>query len=121
MSAPASGSVDTFMQVTRLFPPPAEFTAKARISSIEQYEKLWNDAKNDPEGFWGELGKELHWFKPFSKVLQWNEPFAKWFVGGQTNVSYNSLDIHLGKSSRTTTRSTSAICSTTRCRSPPTP
>ena len=39
--------------------------------------------KDDPEKFWGELGKELHWFKPFTKVLEWNEPFAKWFVGGQ--------------------------------------
>ena len=47
------------------------------------------------DGFWGKMAHELHWFKPYSKVLEWNEPFAKWFVGGQTNVSYNCLDAHL--------------------------
>src|SRR5437868_5718395 len=100
MSAPASESkpsagLDTVMQETRLFPPSKEFIAKARISSQAQYEQMWNEAKDNPEKFWGELGKELHWFQPFSKVLEWNEPFAKWFVGGQTNVSYNCLDTHL--------------------------
>src|SRR5262249_49535958 len=56
---------------------------------------LWNRAKADLEGFWAEQAKELHWFKPFDKVLEWNEPFAKWFVGGKTNASYNCLDLHL--------------------------
>ncbi len=57
---------------------------------------MWKEAAADLEGFWGKLAGELHWFKPFTKVLEWNEPFAKWFVGGQTNVSYNCLDAHLG-------------------------
>jgi len=96
MSAVTSGSVDTVMQETRLFPPSAEFTSKARISSQAQYEAMWNEAKNDPEGFWGKLAEELHWFKPFDKVLDWQEPNARWFVGGQTNVAYNALDLHLG-------------------------
>jgi acetyl-CoA synthetase len=79
-----------------LFPPPPEFSAKARIRSMSQYEEMWNKAYNDPEGFWGDLARQdLHWFKPFGRVLQWNEPFAQWFVGGQTNVSYNCLDVHL--------------------------
>jgi acetyl-CoA synthetase len=61
------------------------------------YQKLYDEATDDPEGFWGKLAKEeLHWFKPFDKVLEWNLPYAKWFVGGQTNVSYNCLDAHLG-------------------------
>ena len=60
------------------------------------YEQLYEAAKKDPEKFWGDLArKELHWFKPFDKVLEWKEPFAKWFVGGKTNVSYNCLDAHL--------------------------
>jgi len=95
MSAVTSGSVDTVMQETRLFPPSAEFTSKARISSQAQYEAMWNEAKNDPEGFWGKLAQELHWFKPYDKVLDWQEPNARWFVGGQTNVAYNALDLHL--------------------------
>jgi acetyl-CoA synthetase len=84
------------MKEERLFPPSQEFSAKARISSMEQYEKLWKEAADDIEGFWGRMGGELHWFKPYDKVLQWDMPFAKWFVGGQTNLSYNCLDIHLG-------------------------
>jgi acetyl-CoA synthetase len=98
MSAVTSGSVDTVMQETRLFPPSAEFTSKARISSQAQYEAMWNEAKNDPEGFWGKLAEELHWFKPFDKVLDWQEPNARWFVGGRTNVAYNALDLHLSTS-----------------------
>jgi acetyl-CoA synthetase len=95
MSEQAGGIVNV-MQETRLFPPPKEFAAKARISSLEQYEKLWKEAANDVEAFWGKAAEELHWFKPFTKVLEWNEPFAKWFVGGKTNASYNCLDKHLG-------------------------
>jgi acetyl-CoA synthetase len=83
------------MKETRLFPPSPEFSAKARIKSMEQYKEMWERAKNDPEGFWGEYAQELHWFKPYEKVLEWNEPFATWFKNGQTNVSYNCLDAHL--------------------------
>ncbi len=88
------------MHETRKFPPPAEFVAKASIKSLAEYEKLWKEAADDIEGFWGKLAGELHWFKPYSKVLEWNEPFAKWFVGGQTNASYNCLDAHLKTSTR---------------------
>ncbi len=96
MAESHAGQIDNVMKEDRLFPPSAEFAAKARIGSLEQYEKLWKEAADDIEGFWGKLGCELHWFKPYDKVLEWNEPFAKWFVGGQTNVSYNCLDAHLG-------------------------
>ncbi len=95
MAHDSAGQVDTVMQEARLFPPPAEFAAKARIGSLAAYEAMWNEAAADIEKFWGKLAGELHWFKPFGKVLEWNEPFAKWFVGGQTNVSYNCLDAHL--------------------------
>ncbi|MCC6123905.1 MAG: acetate--CoA ligase [Pirellulales bacterium] len=96
MAEAKSGQIVNVMKEERLFPPSQEFSAKARISSMEQYEKLWKEAAADIEGFWGRMGGELHWFKPYEKVLQWDMPFAKWFVGGQTNVSYNCLDIHLG-------------------------
>jgi acetyl-CoA synthetase len=95
MAQKTCGQVDTVMQERRLFPPTAEFAAKARISSLADYEALWNEANEDIEGFWGELAAELRWFTPYTKVLEWNEPFAKWFVGGQTNASYNCLDAHL--------------------------
>ena len=96
----SGGQIDTVMHEDRLFPPPAEFAAKAQINAAA-YEELYERAKADPQRFWGELAKtELHWFKPFAKVLEWNEPFAKWFVGGKTNVSYNCLDAHLATGSR---------------------
>jgi len=96
MAEGKSGQISTVMKEERLFPPPADFAAKARIGSMEQYEQLWKEAEKDIEGFWGKMAGELHWFTPYKKVLEWSEPFAKWFVGGQTNVSYNCLDIHLG-------------------------
>ncbi len=96
MAEVKTGQIVNVMKEARLFPPPKDFAAKARISSMEQYEKLWNEAAGDIEGFWGKMGGELHWFKPYTKVLEWKEPFAKWFVGGQTNVSYNCLDAHIG-------------------------
>ncbi len=96
MAEAKSGQIVNVMKEERLFPPSAEFAAKARISSMEQYQKMWDEAARDIEAFWNKFASELHWFKPYEKVLEWNEPFAKWFVGGQTNVSYNCLDIHLG-------------------------
>ncbi|MBV8318315.1 MAG: acetate--CoA ligase, partial [Planctomycetaceae bacterium] len=88
------GSIESILTETRLFPPPPEFARKARISSLEQYQELWERAKDDPEGFWGEQAKVLHWFKPWEKVLDWKPPHAQWFVGGQINVSYNCIDRH---------------------------
>ena len=96
MAEAKSGQIVNVMKEERLFPPSGEFAAKARIGSVEQYQKMWDEAAGDIEAFWNKFGPELHWFKPYSKVLEWNEPFAKWFVGGETNVSYNCLDIHLG-------------------------
>ena len=92
----SGGQIDNVMREDRVFPPPAEFAARASIGSQQAYDELYERAKADPEKFWGDLArKELHWFQPFTNVLEWNEPFAKWFVGGQTNASYNCLDAHL--------------------------
>ncbi len=99
-SALSTGQIDNVMKEERLFPPPPAFSAKARIGSMEQYEKLYREAADDLEGFWGNLARELHWFEPFQKVLEWNEPFAQWFVGGKTNASYNCLDAHLSTGRR---------------------
>jgi acetyl-CoA synthetase len=93
MSSPAS-HIDSVLRETRTFPPPGEFAANARVTPQEA-QRLSEWAQRDPEGFWAEQAKALHWFKPWSKVLEWSEPFAKWFVGGTTNASYNCLDRHL--------------------------
>jgi acetyl-CoA synthetase len=96
MTSDRSGQIDTIMQEERTFAPSAEFVSRARIPSRDRYEELWNEAREDPERFWGQLAREeLHWFTPFHEVLQWKEPFATWFGGGQTNASYNCLDTHL--------------------------
>ncbi len=95
MSEEKSAGIVNVMKEGRLFPPPEDFSKRARIGSMEQYQKMWDEAAADLEGFWDQFGHELHWFKPYDKVLEWNEPFAKWFVGGQTNVSYNCVDAHL--------------------------
>ncbi|MEC7696208.1 MAG: AMP-binding protein, partial [Planctomycetota bacterium] len=90
MSQDASGQISTVMQEERLFPPSAAFAKAAHIGSLEQYETLWKQAAEDSEGFWAKLAKEeLHWFKPFTKTLDWKAPLAQWFVDGKTNVSFN--------------------------------
>jgi acetyl-CoA synthetase len=89
------------MKEARLFPPPAEFAAKARIGSMDEYQRMYQEAVDDLEGFWGRLAGELHWFQPYTKVLEWKMPLARWFVGGQTNAAYNCLDRHLDGPRRT--------------------
>jgi acetyl-CoA synthetase len=90
-------TIESVLQEDRLFAPPAELAAGARIGSMEAYRALCAQAEADPEGFWGDLAREqLHWFEPFHTVLDWsNPPFAKWFEGGTTNLSFNCLDRHL--------------------------
>jgi acetyl-CoA synthetase len=93
MAMSTGGQIDTVMHEKRLFPPPKEFAAKARIKSLEEYQQLWDRAAADPPQFWAELAREeLHWFEPFEKPLVWKAPFAEWFAGGKTNASYNCLD-----------------------------
>ncbi len=87
-----SVNIDSVLQEHRVFPPPPEFSAQAHVSSLEDYKRLYAEAANDPEGFWGRIASELHWFQPWTKVLEWDVPWAKWFVGGKFNLSYNCLD-----------------------------
>ena len=54
-----------------------------------------DDASKDSISFWNECAKGLSWFEIWEKTLEWNPPFARWFVGGKINASYNTLDIHL--------------------------
>lgn len=96
MSDGTTGQIDNVMHEERLFPPSDEFSSKAVIKSMDQYRALYDAAKDDPDKFWGEAAKdELHWFKPFDTVQQMDGNVASWFVGGQTNVSYNCLDANI--------------------------
>src|SRR3989338_10482627 len=61
-------------------------------SYIKDYENLYQEVRKDPESFWENIAHELSWFKPWNKVLDWNYPYARWFVGGQCNIVYNALD-----------------------------
>ncbi len=83
--------IDAMLHETRVIEPSAAFKANARVSR-EQYEAMYRQSLDDPEAFWGDVAKELHWFTPWQQVLDWQEPHAKWFVGAQTNVAYNALD-----------------------------
>jgi acetyl-CoA synthetase len=88
-------NIDSVLNEQRVFPPPKEFSEHAYVKSMAEYEALYREADEDTEGFWGRIAAELHWFKPWEKVLEWNAPWAKWFAGGQINLSYNCLDRHL--------------------------
>jgi acetyl-CoA synthetase len=95
MSSATGTNITSVLKESRQFPPPAEFSAHAHIKSVAQYEKLWQRAKDDPEGFWAEQAESLAWFRKWDKVLVWKEPHAQWFAGGKINISYNCLDRHL--------------------------
>ncbi len=89
-------TIESILQEKRLFQPPAEFSQKAQVKSLEEYQALYDKAKADPQAFWAELAtQELDWFQKWDAVLDWQPPFAKWFVNGKINISYNCLDRHL--------------------------
>ena len=92
--AAANQDIDSTLRESRVFPPPEEFSAKAHVKSLDEYERLYKQSIDDPEGFWADAAKDLHWFKPWEKVLEWDLPWAKWFVGGKLNLSYNCVDRH---------------------------
>ena len=95
MATNPTGQIDSVLNEARKFDPPADFCAKAAIKNSAELEALRKRADEDPESFWAEQARNLDWFKPFDKVLEWKFPFAKWFLGGTLNASYNCLDRHL--------------------------
>ncbi|ADD28064.1 acetate--CoA ligase [Meiothermus ruber] len=87
--------IEAVLKEERVFQPSEDFRQAARIRRLEDYEALYRESLQEPEKFWSRVASELHWFKPWDKVLEWNPPNAKWFIGGQLNLSYNCLDRHL--------------------------
>ncbi len=85
-------AIEALLQETRVFPPSEAFTAQANLPSEDVYAR----AAADPEAFWAGMARELHWFRQWDTVLQWEAPFARWFDGGKINAAYNCLDRHIG-------------------------
>jgi len=98
MATETKTALEALYTETRTFPPPPEFTAQANVRDPNIYER----AARDLEGFWAEQARTLEWSRPFTKVLDWTVPYAKWFEDGQLNVSVNCLDRHVtaGRGSR---------------------
>jgi len=92
----AQADIESVLKETRVFAPPAEFSARAHIGNAADCERWTRLANEQPEQFWAEIARELDWFTPWNAVLEWKPPFAKWFVGATTNLSHNCLDRHLG-------------------------
>ncbi|HEX7962730.1 MAG TPA: acetyl-coenzyme A synthetase N-terminal domain-containing protein, partial [Terriglobales bacterium] len=98
-----SPNIHSVLVEKRTFAPPPEYSRNSYVKSMDEYRRLYKAAEEDPEKFWSDIARELHWFAPWTKVLEWNLPWAKWFVGGKINLSYNCLDRHMSTARRTKT------------------
>ncbi|MBL8764765.1 MAG: acetate--CoA ligase [Phycisphaerae bacterium] len=100
-SADQAGSargIDSTLVENRLFPPrdAAESGfARWHVGSMAEYRALHRRSVEDPEGFWREEAARLNWFRPFTRVLEWSAPDAKWFTGGTLNACHNCVDRHV--------------------------
>ena len=95
-----STNIESHLVENRVFHPPQDFANSARIGSMAEYQARWRESIEDPGKFWAEEASELHWQKKWHTVLNWCEPFAEWFVGGELNLSENCLDRHLSSARR---------------------
>ena len=87
--------IESLLKEKRVFKPSPEFAERAHWNRAK-LEVLRREAARNPAKFWAQMAKEhVSWFRPWRKVLDWKLPYAKWFVGAQTNVSWNCLDRHL--------------------------
>jgi acetyl-CoA synthetase len=95
-------SISSLMTENRKFPPPDSVKKNAYVKSFDEYQKMWEQSINDPDGFWLKQAEALTWFKKPTKSLEyiWNtktrDIHHTWFADGELNVSYNCLDRHLG-------------------------
>jgi len=93
--------MDTLMEETRRFPPPPEFSKDAHISSMEQYQEMYDESVNNPDEFWLKHAEILDWFEKPTKAREYTWDSServvdiKWFTDGKLNLSYNCLDRHL--------------------------
>ena len=88
-------AIDSLLQEHRVFPPPESFSRRAAVPSRARYDELYRRSVDDPDAFWAEMAERLRWTTRWERVLDWQSPVAKWFVGGRLNVADNCLDRHL--------------------------
>lgn len=88
--------IDSVLHEDRRFAPPPSFAARARLADEATYRRLHRESIEQPEVFWDRVAKELPWMQPYQRVLEWQAPDARWFVGGKLNASAVCLDRHLG-------------------------
>jgi acetyl-CoA synthetase len=88
-------NIESHLTEKRVFKPPRQFARRARVSSMQQYRRMYAESIRAPEKFWAREARDLVWRTPWKKVLEWKAPFAKWFIGGKLNLSENCLDRHL--------------------------
>ena len=87
----ASDAIEDLLREGRTFPPTEEFKRRAAITSSE----IYDEAATDRLGFWAREAAELDWFREWDQILDWQLPYAKWFVGGELNASHNCVDRHV--------------------------
>ncbi len=88
----SSSRIESILTENRVFAPEPRAASECYVSSMEQYREIWQRSIDDPEAFWAEAASELDWTHPWSKVLEWNLPDAKWFVDAKTNICHNCVD-----------------------------
>ena len=87
----SAAEIENLLAEERKFPPSPEFVAQANVDA-----SIYEEAERDFEAFWAKLARErISWIEPFDTTLEWDLPFAKWFVGGKLNVAYNCVDRHV--------------------------
>ena len=99
----APEGIDVLLAEKRVFPPGTGVSARARIKSLDEYNRIYRRSIEDTEGFWAEMAeKNIQWSRKWDSVLRYdfNRPFVKWFEGGKLNASVNCLDRHLGTARR---------------------
>ena len=94
MTHSQQGGIEHIMATEARIPVPEAFAQQANVTA-EQYREWYRESVESPDTFWDARARDFHWFTPYTQVLDWQPPFARWFVGGETNLSYNALDRHV--------------------------
>ena len=84
-------AIDDLLREEREFAPPADFSSHAQVRDA----RIYQEAARDPVAWWAQEARRLEWTRPWDKPMEWDPPHARWFVGGQFNITVNCIDRHL--------------------------